>query len=99
MGERFFNKIKQCRRALAEREYESFCARCEKLDLEFPVRSRPLLADELVEPLLGYCAVAGFVNVGAVCGAWRLPIDQHAKFYRRSRGRRSQHHMKIAGVK
>jgi len=47
---------------LAEREYESFCARSEKLNLEFPVLNRPLLADELVEPLLGHCAVAGFAS-------------------------------------
>src|ERR1700758_231865 len=83
----------------AERECESLRARTEKLDLEFPIRDRPLLADELVEPLLGHGAITRSVDIGAMRRAGRLPVDQHTEFDGCSRRRRSHHYMKVTRVK
>jgi hypothetical protein len=33
------------------------------------------LSDQLIEALFGHYAVALFVNVNSVSGAWRLPVD------------------------
>ena len=57
------------------------------------------LPDQLVQTLLGHRTDALFVNINSVRRAWRLSIDQHAKFYGRSWRRRAHDEMKVARVK
>src|SRR5262245_41381199 len=52
-----------------------------------------------MQTLRGHRADALFINVKSVSGAWRLSIDQDAKFNGRSRCRRTHDEMKIAGMK
>ena len=42
------------------------------------------LPDQLVQTLLGHRAGALFVNINSARHAWRLSVDQHAKFHGRS---------------
>jgi hypothetical protein len=83
----------------AKRERESLDARTKELDPELPIGDGFWLPDQLVETLFPHRAVAGFVDVTPVASRWRLPIDQNAKFYRRSWRCRAHDEMKIAGVK
>jgi hypothetical protein len=53
--------------------------RVEEGDLEGVLGDGATLPDELVEPLLGRGAVALVVDVGAVRGARRLPVDADAE--------------------
>src|SRR2546425_7435959 len=53
----------------------------------------------LIEPLFGSRAVALVVDFNPVSGAWRLPIDKHAKSHGSSSYRRSHDEMKVAGMK
>src|SRR5215218_3612019 len=62
---------------LAEGEGVRLDARVEEGDLEGPLGDRVGLADELVEPWFGKGAVALVVDVSAVGGSRRLPVDPH----------------------
>jgi hypothetical protein len=68
----------------SEREAKSLHARTKKLDFKLVIGNWSGLPDQLVQSLLGNRTVALFVNVNSVRRAWRLSIDQHAKFYGRS---------------
>jgi hypothetical protein len=43
-----------------------------------------MLPDELVQPLVGHCAMALAVNVGPVRRARRLSVDEHPESYGRA---------------
>ena len=62
-------------RRSSEREHVRFEGGVEKLDVEAPVDDRTGLADQLVEALVGDGAVAVLVDVQAVSGTRRLPVD------------------------
>jgi hypothetical protein len=66
-------------RESAERERKDLHAGIEKLDLDLSIGDGLRLSDQLIEALLGNCAVALVVNVNSVSGARRLSIDEHAK--------------------
>src|SRR4029453_12214330 len=70
---------------LAEREYVGLHARCEKGDLERAHGDRSRLANQLVEPLLGYGSVALLVGVdsGRSAGGWAM--DEDPERHRRAR--------------
>jgi hypothetical protein len=59
-------------------------ARPEELDFELAIGDGLRLPDKLVQPLFGDGPVALLVNVCPMSRVGRLPIDQHAKFHRRS---------------
>src|SRR5262245_11150649 len=71
--------IRYLRNRSTERERKSLHAQTEKLDFELSIGDGLRLSDQLVQPLLGHCAVALLVDVNSVRCAWRLSIDQHAK--------------------
>src|SRR3954462_5820707 len=60
----------------AVREREGLDARIEELDVELPVGDGTALTDQPVEPLLVEGAIALPVDVDAMCGAGRSPIDE-----------------------
>src|ERR1700686_2647121 len=92
-------KLRRLRCGSAERERESLQSRIEKTHFELTIGDRLLLPDQLIQPLFANRAVALFVDVNTVSRAWRLSIDQNAKFYGCSRRRRAHDQMKVAGVK
>ena len=55
-----------------------------------------VLADQLVQPLLGHGPVALLVDVDSVVGAGLLPVHRHAEPHRGSPRRRAHHEMEIA---
>ena len=67
-------------------------------DLEGAGGDGPALADELVQSLFGHRSVALAVNVGAVCRARWLPVEEHAESHGRVRCGRPHDQVKIAGV-
>ena len=69
--------IRALQRALAEGERADFDAGLKERDLRGPLADRPGLADELVQPLLGDRAMALAIDVDAVGGAGRLPVEEH----------------------
>jgi hypothetical protein len=83
---------------LAEGERIRLDAAIKEGDLEDAVGDGPGLADELVQPLFGYRSVAFAVNVGAVCRARWLPVEEHAESYGRAGCGRPHDQVKIAGV-
>ena len=83
----------------AEREAKSLHARTKKLDFKLTIGNLSGLPDQLMEPLVGNRTIAMFVNVDSVRHAWRLSVDQHAEFHRRSWRHRSHDEVKIARVK
>ena len=54
-------------------------SRIEELNLEQSIEDRLWLPNELVHPRFANCADALVVDIGAVSGARRLSIDEHAK--------------------
>src|SRR5262247_2808238 len=66
----------------AERERECFDTSVEEFDRERSIGDRSLLADQLIEALIDDGAVAVLVDIEAVRGTWRLPIDRDAKAHR-----------------
>src|SRR5258708_1963991 len=83
----------------AERECKGLHVRIEKFDLKLSIGDGVRLPDQLVQPLLGDCAVALFVNINSVSRAWRLAVDQHAESHRRSRRFRTHDEMEIPRMK
>jgi hypothetical protein len=84
--------------APAEGEGVGLDARVEEGDLEGALADRARLADELVEPRFGDRAVALVVDVDAVRGARRLPVEPHAEPHGRPPCCRSHDQMEVAGV-
>src|SRR5436190_751178 len=68
----------------AERKAKSLHARTKKLDFKLVIGNWSGLPDQLVQTLLGHRAGALFVNINSARHAWRLSVDQHAKFHGRS---------------
>jgi hypothetical protein len=71
---------------LAECECVGLDAGIEVGDLDGAVDDRARLADELVQPLLGYRSAALFVDIGPVRRTRRLSVDEHAESHRRAPG-------------
>src|SRR5205823_1716660 len=86
-------------RQSAEGECKSLHTRIEKLDLELSIGDRPLLADQLIQPLVGHRAVALFVDIGSMRSTGWLSIDEHTKTHGSPPRCGSHNEMKIAGVK
>src|SRR5580704_12302566 len=59
----------------AKRERKSLRTRIKKLDFDLPISDGLRLTDQLIQPLLGSCAIALLINVGSVSRARQLPID------------------------
>lgn len=76
---------------LTEREVEGFDTRIEKFNLKLAIDNRLRLTNQLVEPLLGSCAVALAVNVDPARSARRLSIDRQIPHSRSPRGQAGQH--------
>src|SRR5690349_12419787 len=83
---------------LAEGEGVGLDAGIEEPDLEGTVGDVATLADELVEPLAGYGAVAVRIDVAAVVGARGRAVDGDLEAHRLAVGARAQHQMQVAGV-
>ena len=84
--------------ALAEGERVGLNARIEERNLECVVSHGAVLADKLIEPLLGDSAPASAVNVNSVGGAGWLSVDEYVKADGSSSRCRAHDEMKIAGV-
>ena len=64
---------------LAECERECFDAGVEKFDLEPSIDDAAGLANQLIHALFNSHAVAALVDVEAMRGRGRLPVERHAK--------------------
>src|ERR687897_3743031 len=84
--------------ALAEGEGVGQDAGVQEGDLEGALGDGAGLADELVQPGAGDRAVARLVDIGAVGGTWRLPVQQHPEPDRRARRGRSHDQGQVTGV-
>src|SRR5437762_3026665 len=84
---------------LAERECKSLHAGIEKLDFELSISDGASWSDQLIQTLVGNCAVALIINVNSVSSTRRLSINEHAKSHGSSWRCRPHHEMKIAGMK
>jgi hypothetical protein len=83
----------------AEREVKRFDSRLKKLDLKHTIRNRLGLPDQLIEALLGNCAIALVVNVAAMRRTRRMSIDENAKWHETLTRCRSHHEVNIPSVK
>src|SRR5262245_33484072 len=88
----------EVRSGLTEGEGVRLDARLGEGDFEGAVGDRAALPDELVEPLVGGCAVALAVGVGSVGIVRWLPVDEHLESWGGSRCGRSHDEVKIARV-
>ena len=84
--------------ALAEGEGVGLDAGVQEGDLEGAVGDGAGLADQLVQPGVGDCAVARLVDVGAVGGAWWLAVEAHPEPDGTLWRGRSHDQVQVAGV-
>ena len=91
-------RIRLTKSSSAECKYVCLDAGCEEGDHERTVGDRSRLANQLIEPLLGYASAALFVGVEAVRIAGTFTVDQYPEHHRSTLRTRSHDEVDVAGV-